>query len=145
VKQLKRKQNKPRRVEKVDHYFSNPAKPAHDNDIKLPCKRHQRIELFAKLRASNGCVLVSITHTARNIPVVKQIAIIWGNESPLVPSLENLTTIVFIKLIVTVSMEMSRWPGVLQSYLYVLLFDWPNLRQLCNFRKTFSVMTFKMS
>lgn len=49
-----------------------------------------------------------------------------------VPSLEELTAVVGIELIVPVSIEMCRGPCVFQSNLNIFWFDWSNLGQVCN-------------
>jgi len=47
------------------------------------------------------------------------------------PSLEYLTAVISIEFVIAMGVEMSRWPCVLQSRLYILRSDWPNCRQLC--------------
>lgn len=52
------------------------------------------------------------------------------------PSLEYLTAIVGVKLIVAMCMEMSRRSGVPQCYLNISMCDWSNHWQLCMVRDT---------
>lgn len=79
----------------------------------------------------------------------KRSIIIWGHERTLrwwkmtssnkwiwKPSLEYLTAVVGVKLIIAMCVEMSRRSGVPQCYLNISMCDWSNHWQLCMVRDT---------